>query len=59
MDDISLFIDSQPEKIRSLMTGLFAAFRHADPRVITREERNRGWASLQLLEYRRFERDFG
>jgi hypothetical protein len=58
MKDISIADNIRPEGIVSFITGLFIAFLHADPRVITREERERGWASIQLLEYRRFERDF-
>lgn len=57
MNDISIVDNARPEGILSFITGLLAAFLHADPRVITRQERERGWASLQLLECKRFERD--
>jgi hypothetical protein len=39
----------------AFLVGLFAAFFHADPRVITVAERDRGRASLKLGGIRRFD----
>jgi hypothetical protein len=39
----------------AFLVGLFIAFFHADPRVITRAERERGWASLKYGGIRRFD----
>ena len=56
MDDIPI-ADRSHKGVLSLIAGLFTAFRHPDPRVITRRERELGRASLQLLESKRFERN--
>jgi hypothetical protein len=39
----------------AFLIGLFVAFFHADPRVITRAERQCGWASLKYSGSTRFD----
>jgi hypothetical protein len=53
---ISNVNDYGRDNIVTFFFGLFAAFFHTDPRVITRQEREYGWTSLHRSGTGRFDR---